>query len=591
MPDQVKASTSHTILENTMPTIIENDSVTTFDDEINVTVVDLNDSSEAVIQMDNAESDITDQPELIEEASSTTVVAGTSGDMALAHPQSYEELAACQPNSTKTDIWISPGQVREAMLEAELALSKSGRYFQRDGRIVEVLQQPGDGSWCVKELDDLGVFYALAGLTQWMRMDNKTSSVKYIDPHGQVCKLLSRVGSFEHLKVLNGLAFQPHLREDASICINPGYDEQTRLFGVFNADGVEVADHPTMEDARGALACLDSLIDECAFAGPEDKSTAISAMLTAAVRPGLPTAPMFHVKAHQMGTGKSFLCQLITAFASEKAGAPVAFPRNDGDCKNLLLSQFKRSPAVIDFDNLTSDIPAYASLCTALTSEWLEGRLLGGNTIARVSTRTLMLSSGNNAGPTADMARRTLTIRLDSPAEVPAARKFRRPDLMNDVLQNRNRYVSTALTIVRAWVVAGRPMTECAPLGSFGQWSEWCRQPLLWLGCLDPVASVLKALEDDPERQLLGRVLEGWHALMGNAPVLARDVVQASIRLSAEGTDLHEALIEVSGGLGSVNQRKLGRWLSRNEGRVVSGRRLQRAPKTRNVESWQVVSV
>lgn len=496
-----------------------------------------------------------------------------------------------QPEVMKTEILISPGQVREALYEAELALANSGRYFQRDGRIVEVIKLPSDGSWSIMDLDELGVFHALAGLTKWVRMDSKKGTVKCIDPHPSVCRMLSRVGRFDHLQVLNGLAFQPHLRPDATICNVPGYDKKTGLFGVFNVDDVVVPEAPTIEDARTALACLQDLIEECALATPVDRSAAISAMLTAAVRPGLPTAPMFHVKAHQMGTGKSFLCQLITAFASDKSGAPVSFPRNEGDCKNLLLSQFKRSPPVIDFDNLTGDIPAYASLCTALTSEWLEGRLLGGNTIARVSTRSLMLSSGNNVGPSADMARRTLTISLDSATEVPAARKFKRPHLMKEVLRDRNRYISAALTIVRAWVVAGRPMTECPPLGSFGEWSEWCRQPLLWLGCPDPVASVFKALEDDPERQLLGRVLEGWQTRMGSGPVLAREVTQAAIRLVAEDDGLHDSLIEVSGGQGSVNQRKLGRWLSSNEGRVVNGRRLLRAPKTRNVESWQVVSV
>lgn len=495
-----------------------------------------------------------------------------------------------QPTVMKTEILIGSGQVRKALTEAELALAQSGRYFQRDGRIAEVLQLPGDGSWCIKDLDELGVLHALTGLTQWMRPDNK-GSLKYVDPHPLVCKMLSRVGQFEYLQVLNGLAFQPHLRPDATICNVPGYDEKTGLFGVFNVDDVIVPEAPTMEDARTALACLQGLIEECAVATPVDRSTAISAMLTAAVRPGLPTAPMFHVKAHQMGTGKSFLCQLITAFSSDKSGAPVSFPRSEGDCKNLLLSQFKRSPPVIDFDNLTSDIPAYASLCTALTSEWLEGRLLGGNTIARVSTRTLMLSSGNNVGPSADMARRTLTILLDSATEVPAARKFKRPNLMSEVLRDRNRYISAALTIVKAWVVAGRPMTECPPLGSFGQWSDWCRQPLLWLGCPDPVESVFKALEDDPERQLLGRVLDGWQVRLGSGPVLAREVTQAAISKLAVDDDLHDSLIEVSGGQGSVNQRKLGRWLSRNEGRVVNGKRLLRAPKSRNVESWQVVSV
>ena len=51
-----------------------------------------------------------------------------------------------QPKVMKTEILIGSGQVRKALTEAELALAQSGRYFQRDGRIAEVLQLPGDGS-------------------------------------------------------------------------------------------------------------------------------------------------------------------------------------------------------------------------------------------------------------------------------------------------------------------------------------------------------------------------------------------------------------------------------------------------------------
>lgn len=171
-----------------------------------------------------------------------------------------------EPTVMRTEIFIDSGQVRKALNEAELALAQSGRYFQRDGRIVEVLQLPSDGSWCIKDLDELGVLHALAGLTQWMRPDNK-GSLKYIDPQPLVCKMLSRVGQFEYLQVLSGLAFQPHLRSDATICNIPRYDEKTGLFGVFNADDVIVPEAPTKEDARAALACLEGLIEECALAG------------------------------------------------------------------------------------------------------------------------------------------------------------------------------------------------------------------------------------------------------------------------------------------------------------------------------------
>lgn len=106
---------------------------------------------------------------------------------------------------------------------------------------------------------------------------------------------------------------------------------------------------------------------------------------------------------------------------------------------------------MVEFDNLTGDLVAHKSLCTALTSKFMSGRILGVSKTATVGTRALFLSSGNNVGPVQDMTRRCLTIRLSPQCEVPAALSFTRPDLVRDVLRERGRYVSAALTIIRAW--------------------------------------------------------------------------------------------------------------------------------------------
>ena len=170
-------------------------------------------------------------------------------------------------------------------------------------------------------------------------------------------------------------------------------------------------------------ALLRDLLSEFSFARDTDLAAALAAMLTAAVRPSLPHAPMFHVRAHMVGSGKSYLCELITAFATPQRGTPTTFPGDDEECRKLLLAELLRAPAVIEFDNLTGDLVAHKSLCTALTSEHMSGRILGVSKTATVSTRALFLSSGNNVGPVQDMTRRCITIHLD-----PAVRCRRRAD-------------------------------------------------------------------------------------------------------------------------------------------------------------------
>lgn len=485
-------------------------------------------------------------------------------------------------------IQLTPGKLHEALTAAESILAKTGLYYQRGGRVVRVRVDPLSKTHEIKELNGQGLVVELAGLSKWSRFDKRTGCWTVIDPCPRVCKFLAESWTYHQLQVINGTIHQPHLRSDATVCTKPGYDPETGMLGLFVVGDLNVPECPTRVDALSALEMLEEVLSECAFAGPEDRSAALSALLTAAVRPSLPLAPMFHVMAHQPGSGKSYLCQLITALATSTPGSPVAFPRSNDACDKLLLAQLMKAPAVIEFDNLTSDLRPFDKLCSALTSERLEGRQLGFSRAVVVGTKTLILSSGNNVRPIDDMVRRCISIVLDPGVEMPASRVYERPHLLEQVRKERIKYVAAALTIVRAWVLEGRPSTDCPSLASYAEWSNWCRQPLLWLGQPDPTTRVFTGLKEDPSQLLLGRILTGWHDKHGNAPRMIRDVVKDSVHLD-ETDDFRDALAEASGGNESINTRKLGHWLARNEGRIVGAYRLCKGPKTRNVENWQVV--
>jgi len=394
--------------------------------------------------------------------------------------------------------------------------------------------------------------------------------------------------SYPHLPVLNGLARQPYLRPDGSLMMAAGYDAVTGMFGVFDARDFSIPANPTRSDAEAALALLRDLLAEFSFADESDHSAALSAELTAAVRPSLPAAPMLHARAHMVGSGKSYLCELITAFATPQRGTPTTFPGDDEECRKLLLAELLRAPAVIEFDNLTGDLVGHKSLCTALTSEFMSGRILGVSKTATVSTRALFLSSGNNVGPVQDMTRRCITIRLSPQCEVPAARTFKRPDLVREVLRERGRFVSAALTIIRAWIVAGRPMTPCKALASYGDWSDLCRQPLLWLGCADPTASVFEAMAEDPDRETLARLLDAWFEVFGKTPAMVRDAVREMSTFQDEHAELREVLNDIASERGEINRRKLGWWIRRHAGRIVAGKRIVRAASSGSAERWRV---
>ncbi len=491
----------------------------------------------------------------------------------------------------KPTIRIMAGEIHRVVDAAERELAQSRRHYQRGSLIVTVVTCPGTRETRVQDVSQPALVRALAGVATWERFDARAQDWVRIDPPARHAAVLFDANSYAHLPVLNGLARQPYLRPDGSLMTASGYDPGTGMFGVFDAREFAVPDHPSRADAETALAVLQDVLAEFSFATKTDRAAALAAILTAVIRASLSLAPMFHAQAHVVGSGKSYLCELITAFATPQCGTPTTFPGDDEECRKLLLAELMRAPAVIEFDNLTGDLVAHKSLCTVLTSEFLSGRILGVSKTTTVRTRALFLSSGNNVGPVQDMTRRCISIRLDPGVEIPTARTFTRPDLVRDLLRERGRYVSAALTIVRAWIVAGQPKTECKSLASYGDWSDLCRQPLLWLGCADPTASVFEAMAEDPDRETLARLLVAWQAVFGKAPTMVRDAVKQAHLLQNEHVELREVLHDIADERGEINRRKLGWWIKRHAGRIVGGQRFVRASGNSSAEKWRVESV
>ena len=488
----------------------------------------------------------------------------------------------------KPTIRVMAGEMNRVVDAAERELAQSRRHYQRGGLIVTVVTDPGTRETRLQAISQPALVRALAGAATWERFDGRSEDWVRADPPARHAAVLFDSTSYPHLPVLNGLARQPYLRPDGSLVTAAGYDPATGMFGVFDAREFSVLEPPTRAQAEAALVLLKSLLVEFSFASESDLSGALVAMLAATIRPSLAHAPMFHVRAHMVGSGKSYLCELITAFATPQRGTPTTFPADDEECRKMLLAELLRAPAVVEFDNLTGDLVAHKSLCVVLTSEFMSGRILGVSKTATVSTRTLFLSSGNNVGPVKDMTRRCISIRLDPGCETPAARSFARPELVREVLRERGRYVSAALTIVRAWIAAGRPKTTCKSLAGYGEWSDLCRQPLLWLNCADPTVSVFEAMAEDPDRETLGRLLTAWQLLFGKTPAMVRDAVKQASVFHDEHVELREVLRDIADERGEINRRKLGWWIRRHAGRIVDGRRFVRASGNRSAEAWQV---
>ncbi|HSW71138.1 MAG TPA: hypothetical protein VLH77_04080, partial [Gammaproteobacteria bacterium] len=239
----------------------------------------------------------------------------------------------------KPVIRVIKGEIGPIVDFAERELAIGQQYYQRGGIIVTVFTDPSTNGTIIQDVSQPALVRALSGIATWEQFDVRSKCWARMDPPARHATILFDSKSYRHLPVINGLARQPYLRPDGSLMKIAGYDPDTGMFGVFDARKFSVPDEPSKEEALSALNLLKSLLDEFCFATKEDRAAALSAILTSAIRPGLAHAPMIHVRAHAVGSGKSYLCELFTAFASPQRGTPTTFPAEDEECRKLLLAE------------------------------------------------------------------------------------------------------------------------------------------------------------------------------------------------------------------------------------------------------------
>lgn len=489
----------------------------------------------------------------------------------------------------KPVIRVTPGELSRIVDASEHLLAATGRHYQHGGLIVNVMPDPLTNDATIKPVNPNALLLSLSAGATWERYDGRTQEFVVTDPPAKYVNVLYDAPRYKELPLLRGIARQPYLRSDASVVTTAGFDSATGMFGVFDERQFSIPDSPDRNMAEQALAELKALLAEFKFANDHDLAAAIAMMITAAIRPALVAAPMCHVKAPQIASGKSYLCAVIAAFAGPKTPAASAFPTNDEECSKLLLSVLLESPGVVMFDNLTTDLHPFKSLCSSLTEEFLSGRILGVSKIATVSTRALFLSSGNNVDPVKDMSRRVVTITLDPACETPAARKFT-SDPLGEVRDNRGKYVSLAMTIVLAYLAAGSPAQDLKPLGNYGDWNRLARAPLVWLGLSDPATAIFESMASDPDREALGRLLLAWQRVFGSSLTNIREVADKIDITGSINAELSEIVREIADERGSINRRRLGRWIARHQGRIVHGLKFVRDTPKGGSERWKVVS-
>ena len=481
----------------------------------------------------------------------------------------------------KPRIRISPGDNHLAVEAGERVVAEDGAYFHAGGPIVRVVDRAGQGA-STELVNDQTLAAVLAEKIDWERK-GQGGAWGRCDPPPQVVQGLLKSQDRPYLKQISGVARQPFFRPDKTLVTSPGFDPETGIYAAFDPTDYELGE-PTPELARVSLDYLNSFLDEFPFVSDADRAAALVAMLTAAIRPSLPQAPAFSISATSSGSGKSYLARIIAYMAGPGEPYNVSYPTKAEEATKVVQAMLLEKPAVILFDDMQTDWKPFGSLNKALTSPTTTERVLGASRTATANTNVLFLGTGNNIEPERDMRRRVITIRLAPPDETPALRSFRH-DPLRIVKLYRARVVGAALCIIGAYIAAGSPKAGLPPIGSYDSWSDFCREPLVWLGEPDPATSLIEQVKTDADLDLLGELFRAWHREHGSAAMTLRKLLASTMHDS----ELMDALLELPVTDGRhINRGKLGWFLRKVRGRKAGGYRIESAESTER-NAWKVV--
>jgi hypothetical protein len=458
----------------------------------------------------------------------------------------------------------------------------------------------------LKELDSVYMRDLMGRHALWMKWNGRAKRlVRTNAPMEIASTIMARAGDWT-FPAIAGVISTPTMRPDGSLLTEPGYDESTRLLLVEPPPLPPIPDRPTRDDALAALKLIEGLLTGFPFVDDVARACALSAIITPVVRGAFPVAPLHASRAPTAGSGKSFLWDTVSAIAIGQLMPVMSTGQDETEMEKRLGAALMAGQPLISIDNISKELGGDA-LCQIIERPVVEIRILGRSERVRIEARgTTLFATGNNFVIVGDVCRRVIITNLDPEMERPELRQFGF-DPVEMILKDRGEYIAAALTICRAYIVAGKP--ACAPrLASFEGWSDTVRSALIWLGKADPVKSMENAKAEDPERIELSAMMEGWGAAIGfgiGARVRLTSALStgAATHRERDGADLEPAHPEFHATLQAMALREtgkrgqmpdatmLGNYLRKFKGRVISRKRFANRPDERKGAEWWVEEV
>jgi len=469
------------------------------------------------------------------------------------------------------------------------------RLYQRDGKLVHVVCEP------IPESTGITVPPATPRIVQIPKailrerigqacelvtektVNGETQIVHTKPPSWLIAAIYERGQYPATIRPLTALTFAPSMRSDGSLIQEPGYDSLMRLLYLPSEHFPLVADRPTQADAKTAADLLLDVVYDFPFVDGSHRTSWVSLVVTMIARPAINgTCPLFAIDANTRGSGKSKLADLASIIAYGRTAARKTWPPCDEECRKTITSIVSAAYPCCLFDNVDSELGG-ASLDALLTSTAWRDRKLGTNDMIEMAAPQVWIATGNNLVLGADTARRTQYCRLESPLENPEDRQgFRHSDIIAYVQGNRALLATSALAIVRAYLVSG-DSAAVDQWGSFEAWNDTVRAALVWCGVDDPRNTKQVVREADRSAEVLTLIHQAFDEIdPQRGGMTSGDLTKLYFKRQGAGDDapyvypiLRQAISELI--TGRIGSQQIGNALRKYKGRVRNGKILEQA--------------
>ena len=379
---------------------------------------------------------------------------------------------------------------------------------------------------------------------------------------GSMSKLLE---SSKGLPTLSKIVTSPIFLPDGTLTTRPGYYTNP---GIWYAPPQDYKQLRVVAPEEALKLLLDDFLVDFPFAEKADRANLLAMLLLMFLRDMIDgTTPLFYIGAPTAGTGKSLLAECCTIIATGGRVAPCAFGNDDEELRKHLTARLLEGPQVVVFDNLpTKKVVDRPSLAAVLTTTIWSDRVLGHSETVTLPTSCVWICTGNNILWSEELARRIVRIRMVPSEEMPWQRgNFKHSNLRKWVLENRSLLTAGCISIIHAWLDAGRPLSDVT-LGSYDEFAATMGGILRFAGVEGFLENVKDFTEQvNPDAANWGCAFTLWAENIGSGWRTARELLDL---LQGKAPDLMNEILYTG------TPKSLGSKLSAKTDRIHGNYRL-----------------